>query len=141
MKYLSLSRSYYKIRIILTFCIVTILLVLVFSFLSYRFVKKLYLDQLSDQVNIVTKMISHQIDNKYLELLQVGTPTGSTVNYFKNIFRENLNNGYHSQIFIFDKNFNIIVHSDSGINANDHDPILLLSQKEISGLNTNESIV
>ena len=72
MKKLSFSKSYYKIRIIVTFCAVTILLVLVFSFLSYRFVRKLYLDQLSDQVNIVTKMISRQIDNKYLELLQVG---------------------------------------------------------------------
>ena len=141
MKYLSLSRSYYKIRIIVTFCIITILLVLVFSFLSYRFVRKLYLDQLSDQVNIVTKMISHQIDNKYLDLLQVGMPTNSTVNYFKKIFRENLNNGYHSQIFIFDKDFNIIIHSDSGIKANDHDPLLLLNQKEISDLRTNESIV
>ncbi|MGA9291022.1 MAG: ATP-binding protein [Ignavibacteriaceae bacterium] len=141
MKYLSLNRSYYKIRIIVTFCIVTIFLVLVFSFLSYRFVRKLYLDQLSDQVNIVTKMISYQIDSKYLELLQVGLPTSSTVNYFKNIFRENLNNGYHSQIFIFDKDFNIIVHSDSGITANDHDPLLLLNQNEISGLHKNESIV
>ncbi len=141
MKYLSLSRSYYKIRIIVTFCIVTILLVLVFSFLSYRFVRKLYLDQLSDQVNIVTKMISHQIDNRYLELLQVGIPTNSTVNYFKKIFWENLNNGYHSQIFIFDKDFNVIVHSDSSINANDHDPLLLLNQKEISGLHVDESIV
>ena len=141
MKYLFLSRSYYKIRIIVTFCIITILLVLVFSFLSYRFVRKLYLDQLSDQVNIVTKMISHQIDNKYLELLQVGTPISSTVDYFKKIFRENLNNGYHSQIFIFDKDFNIIVHSDSSITAKDHDPLLLLNQKEISDLHANESLV
>ena len=141
MKHLYLNRSYYKVRIIVTFCAVTILLVLVFSFLSYRFVKKLYLDQLSDQVNIVTKMISHQIDNKYLELLQVGVPTGSAVDYFKNIFRENLYNGYHSQIFIFDKDFNIIVHSDSGITANDHDPLLLLNQKEISGLHPDESVV
>ena len=141
MKHLYLSRSYYKIRIIVTFCAVTILLVLVFSFLSYRFVRKLYLDQLSDQVNIVTKMISHQIDNKYLELLQVGIPTNSTVNYFKNIFRENLNNGYHSQIFIFDKEYNVILHSDSGITANEHDPLLLLNQKEISGLQPKESAV
>ncbi len=141
MKYLSISRSYYKIRIIITFCAVTILLVLVFSFLSYRFVRKLYLDQLSDQVNIVTKMISHQIDNKYLELLQLGTPTHSTINYFKKIFNENLNNGFHSRIFIFDRDLNVVVHSNPGTATNDPDPLLLLNQKEISGLLPNESAV
>lgn len=141
MKHLSLNRSYYKIRIIVTFCAVTILLVLVFSFLSYRFVRKLYLDQLTDQVNIVTKMISHQINDRYLDILQVGAPTSLTIDYFKKIFNENLNNSYHSQIFIFDKNFKIVVHSDSGITQNDPDPLLLLNQKEISGLHPHESAV
>ncbi len=141
MKNLSFSRSYYKIRIIVTFCAVTILLVLVFSFLSYRFVRNLYLDQLSDQVNIVTKMISGQIDNKYLELLQVGSPTASTVDYFKKIFDENLYNGFHSQIFIFDKNFNIVVHSSPGISSKDGEPLLFLNQKEISDLLPDQSAV
>ena len=141
MKRLSLSRSYYKIRIIVTFCAVTILLVLVFSFLSYRFVRKLYLDQLTDQVSIVTKMISHQIDERYLDILQVGPPTKLTIDYFKKIFSENLNNGYHSQIFIFDKDFKIVVQSDPGIAQGDPAPLLLLNQKEISSLHPNESAV
>jgi signal transduction histidine kinase len=141
MKYFSLNQSYYKVRIIVTFCAVTILIVLVLSFLSYRFVRKLYLDQLSDQVNIVTKMISRQINSKYLDLLQVGAPTYSTVNYFKKIFSENLNNGFHSQIFIFDGDFHKIIGSDSGAATGSQETLLLLNQKEINGLLPGESTV
>ena len=139
MKHLTLKKSYYKIRIIITFCLVTILLVLTLSFVSYKFIKKLYLDQLSDQVNLVTKMISHQIDPKYLDLLQVGTPTISTRNYFRGIFAENLSTGFHSQIFIFDKNLNVVVRSDSIISTGGQ--LLLLNQTEISDLRPNGSAV
>jgi signal transduction histidine kinase len=138
---LSLSQSYYKIRIILTFCLVTITLVLILSFLSYRFVRELYLDQLSDQVKLATTMISRQIDRNYLDLLQVGTPLKSTSSYFANLFSENINSGFHSQIFIFNKDLGIEVSSDSNLPADKSDPILLLNQKEISGLEQGSSTV
>ena len=141
MKYLTLKQSYYKIRIIITFCLVTILLVLILSFLSYRFIKNLYLDQLRDQVNLVTKMISHQIDHKYLDLLQIGMPTNSTRDYFNEIFSENLSTGFHSEIFIFDKYLNVVVRSDSATNTGNSEPLLLLNQTEISGLKPNGSAV
>jgi signal transduction histidine kinase len=136
MKHLSLNRSYYKVRIIVTFCAVTILLILVLSFLSYRFVKKLYLDQLTDQVNIITKMISHQIDKRYLELLTLGKPAELTKDYFSDVFTKSAKDQH---IFIFDKNLNVIINSDSSIVEAKPDPFLLLNQKEISELSVKQS--
>jgi signal transduction histidine kinase len=139
MKHLSLSQSYYKTRIIVTFCAVTILLVLILSFLSYRFVRKLYLDQLSDQVNIITKTISHQIDKKYLELLTLGKPTELTNKYFEDIFFNSLNSTPGQHVFIFDKNLNVIINSDTTAIGGKLDPFLLLNQKEITGLSIDQS--
>ena len=73
------------------------------SRVGYVFIRNLYLNQLTEQVNIVTQMLTKQIDPKYLDLLSLGTPTKYTENIFRGIFLKNLKSGLHSEIFIFDK--------------------------------------
>ena len=109
------------------------------SRVGYVFIRNLYLNQLTEQVNIVTQMLTKQIDPKYLDLLSLGTPTKYTENIFRGIFLKNLKSGLHSEIFIFDKDDKIIVHSDSTILPGTSDPRLMLNQKEITGLTTGES--
>ncbi|HED05707.1 MAG TPA: HAMP domain-containing histidine kinase [Ignavibacteria bacterium] len=133
-----MNKSYYKIRIIAAFSIITIVLVIVLSRVSYMFVRNLYLDQLSEQVNVVTQMLSIQLDQKYVNLLQFGMPTEMTKNYFKGIFRKNLTSSLHSRIFIFDNHFKIIVSSDSTVKSGTIDARLLLNQKEIEQLNVHQ---
>ena len=135
------EKSYYKIRIIITFSVVTIIIVVIMSVVSYNYTRSLYLNQLGEQVNVVTKMLSEQIDEKYLDLLALGTPTKSIENYFRGIFYRNKNNRLHSEIFIFNKSFNIVVHSDSNILPGTFEPSLLINQKDIFELIPGEGTV
>ncbi|MCL5029622.1 MAG: ATP-binding protein [Bacteroidetes bacterium] len=133
------KNSYYRIRIIFSFTIFTVILVVIISRAGYVFLRNLYLNQLTEQVNIVTQMLTKQIDPKYLDLLPLGTPTKSTENIFRGIFLKNLKSGLHSEIFIFGKDDKIVVHSDSLILYGTIDPRLMLNQKEISALKVGES--
>lgn len=129
-----IENSYYRVRIILTFSAATILILVIISMVSYNYTRSLYLNQLSEQVNVVAKMLSEQIDGKYLHVLSLGLPTKSAQNYFREIFNRNKNESLHSEIFIFDKNLDVIVHSDSNTIPGAFEPGLLINQKDINGL-------
>ncbi len=135
------EKSYYRIRIIISFTVFTVILVVIISMVCYSFLRALYLNQLAEQVNTITQMISRQIPSQYTDLLSLGLPTKSTENTFRKIFLKNLPaSGGRSEIFIFDKNYKIVVNSDSSIPAGTLDSRLLLNQKEISGLHINQGI-
>ncbi|MGD8781389.1 MAG: ATP-binding protein [Ignavibacteria bacterium] len=134
-----LQKSYYRVRIILTFGLATILLVILMSRLSYKFVKDLYLSQLSEKVNVVSTLIASQISSTYLNILQLGQPTNSTLVYFQKLFQRNLSEESKIQLFVFDNNFKIIVHSDSTYNIGLTEPRLSLNEKEIFELKINQS--
>ncbi len=131
------EKYYYKVRIIIIFCVVTLIIVVLMSIVSYNYTRSLYLNQLSEEVNVVTKMLSEQIDKKYLDVLSLGTPTKSTRDYFRNIFNRS-GSKLHSEIFIFNKNFNTVVNSDTGIAAGTFEPRLLINQKDIFELSPGE---
>ena len=135
-----IGNSYYKIRVIITFGVVTIILVVIMSRVGYVFIKDLYLNQLGEQVSIVTKMISSHLDKKYLEFFNVGIPTKSADDYFREQFYKNSDSKYISEIFIFDEEFKIVVHSDPMKARGETEPKLFLNQKEIYDLVVNEAV-
>jgi signal transduction histidine kinase len=135
-----LKRSYYKIRIIAAFCLITITIVILMSRFSYLFVRNLYLDQLGEQVSTITQMLSGQLDESYVKLLDLGKPTMETEEYFRNTFRRNLPPSAQYEIFIFDNSLDIIVHPDSTVKTGTYDPRLLLNKKEINQLKINNAI-
>ena len=104
------------------------------------FVKNIYLAQLSEQVNVVTTMISKQLDQKYVNLLQLGKPTNITKSYFEKIFMRNLEPSLHSEIFIFDNDFKVVVNSDSTSKTGVIDSRLLLNQEEIEHLGLHKGV-
>ena len=134
-----IQNSYYKSRIIFTFSIITIFLVVVLALVGYLFIKDLYLVQLQEQVNIVTQMIAKQIEPSYNNLLELGSPTGTTEIYFRNLFKRNLNQQLHSEIFIFNDSLNVVVHSDPRFKFGETEPALLLNKKEIFDLKINSA--
>lgn len=134
-----LNKSYYKIRIILTFGFVTVLLVVVMSIVSYQFIKNLYLEELTDHVKTVSHLLSKQIDEAYLTLLHFGSPIETTENYFREIFDRNIRNGIAQEIFIFDDKFNLIVHSNPRVSYSKYEPRLLIYKKEIDDLQIHHS--
>jgi len=122
-----------------TFGFVTICLVLLLSRISYVFIKDLYLDQLSERVNTVSRLVASQIDKTYLNILQFGIITNSTSRYFRNTFDKSLIKDKGTKAFIFDKDFKIVVHSDSTYVLGFQESRLLLNKKEISDLSVNQS--
>ena len=132
-----IRHSYYKTRIILTFSIITIILVIVLSRVGYLFIKDLYLIQLQEQVNIVAQMIAKQIEPAYNNLLELGSPTGSSEIFFRNLLERNLDEELHSEIFIFNNNLDVVIHSDYNFMYGETEPTLLLNKKEIFDLKIN----
>ena len=122
-----------------TFGFITICLVLLLSRISYVFIKDLYLDELSERVNTVSRLVAFQIDKTYLGILQFGVATNTTSRYFRNIFEKSLINDNGAKAFIFDKEFRIVVHSDSTYVTGFQESRLLLSKKEISDMAVNQS--
>ncbi len=116
------------------------IIVVVMSYIGYFFVRNIYISQLSEQANIVSEMISKQIDKSHLEVLELGFPTSSVKAYFNELFRKNISPALHSEIFIFDENFMVIVHSDPGFKQGENESKLLLNQSEIKSLEINSAI-
>ena len=130
----NIRRSYYKSRIIFIFSLITIILVIILSRIGYIFIKDLYLTQLQEQVNIVAQMIAKQVDPIHLDLLELGTPTGTSEIYFQDLLKRNLDLKLHSEIFIFNNDLNVIVHSSRNFIYGETEPGLLLNEKEIFDL-------
>ncbi|HEX2963636.1 MAG TPA: HAMP domain-containing sensor histidine kinase [Ignavibacteriales bacterium] len=135
-----IEKSYYKIRIIFTFCLVTSALVLITSAVSYRFIKELYLGELSRQVNVSTQLLSRQLDKRYLDILHFGLPEKSVGDYFRDVFQRFLDPDLQNEAFIFDRNFTVMVHSASKASEGTQDVRLMLNRKEISELKPGQSV-
>ncbi len=133
-------KSYYKYRIVLTFSLVTILLVTVLARVSYVLVKELYLSQISSNVNKTIQLTAAQLDKTYFDFLEAGITTKSTKKYFHDFFRKSNFSELYSEIFILDNLLNVVIHSDSTKKNNTAEPRLLLNQDEIFSLNINNSI-
>lgn len=128
------QKSYYKYKIIITFSVITILLVALLSKVSYNFVKEFYLNQLANNVTKTTQLTAMQIDNAYLSFIQPGTITKTTKQYFNNLFNKQELKTIYSEAFVFDNNFNIIIHSDSTKLLGKPEARLLINENEIFNL-------
>jgi len=136
-----LQKYYLKIRIVLTFCIVTFLLVLIMSQISYHYTRDSYLTQVSNHAKTITGIMAKQIDENYTDLLKIGTPGKAINDYFKNQIKKYNTDLQTSDFFIFNDSFRILVHSNSNVLIIKPDPRLLLHQSEILNLNSHSSTV
>lgn len=138
MMFQKFNRSYYKYKIVLTFSIVTILLVIVLSQISYRFIKNLYLTQISENLNKNLTLTVGQIDKVQLEILQSDIITKSTLKYFTDFFNKSDLKNIFSEIFIFDSELKILIHSNKSELVGKVEPRLLLNEIEIHSLVQNQ---
>ena len=112
MEYEILNKNHYRNKIILTFSVVTILMVALLSKVSYDFLYDFYIDQLSENVKTNTKLTVGQIDTRYKTVLEEGLITDSALEYFEELLQSDNYEDIFSEIFLFDKNFKVLVHSD-----------------------------
>jgi signal transduction histidine kinase len=135
-----LQKYYLKIRIILTFCIVTFFLVLVMSQISYHYTRDSYLNQVSNHAKAITGILAKRIDTKYTNLLKIGVPGKAINDYFKNLFSKYENEIGQTQLFLFDDSFKILLHLSKNELRGNSEPRLLLNQNEILNLSLNASV-
>ena len=141
MKLSKFNKSYYRYKIILTFSIVTFLLIIVLSQISYSFIKSLYTTQISENLKNNLVLTFEQIDKIQLDILQSEITTNSTVKYFSDLFNRNYFKKIFSEIFIFDKELKIAVHSNKNYLVGKVESRLLLNEVEINTLKQNQTFI
>lgn len=111
-KFSEYSKQYqYRLRIILTFTLLSAGLVIIMSRVSYYFVSELYHEQLSDQVIQITEILSRDIEAEYISLLTLGNPT-STIKKVLKSKKLNQIDYKKNRAILFDRNFNILISSE-----------------------------
>ena len=128
-----LNRNYYRNKIVITFSMITVILVAVLSKVSYDFMYDFYLDQLTENVETNIKLAIGQIEPHHENALKESLLTESTKKYFERLFRGGNYENIFSEVFIFNKDFEVLVHSDPVKLTNIAEPRLLLNEKEIFG--------
>jgi len=134
-----LQKYYLKIRIVITFCVVTFLLVLIMSQISYHYSRDSYLTQVSTHARSIVGIMAKQIDKNYTSLLRIGTSGKALNDYFRNQIGKFNQDLQFADFFIFDDSFKILVHSTSNDLYKKPEPRLLLHQSEILELNLHSS--
>ena len=128
----------FKARIILTFTILTAGLVLILSRISYVSVKNIYLNQLSDQTRLLTRLSASGLNTRYLTFLDAQTPESLASRYYGDNMRTQAENMRLPNIFIFDHEFRVLVQAAAGETGR-RDARLLLSRTEIEALESGQS--
>ncbi len=127
-------------KIILTFSIVSIIIVVATARISYMFVKDIYIEQLAEQVKQYSHAISVQFKESYLRTLPLGALSPLSHTYFQDILNRNTSGSTVQEAFVFDNEFKLIVHSDAEKKLYVVESRLLLNKSEIDTLHIGESV-
>ena len=140
LKLRSLKTLSFQSRIIITFSLLTLLLVFVFTMISYYTVRTVYLEQLEHQIELFTRVISANLDSRFLEYLNAEQDNSFSKTYYEDLLIKQKNQMEFIQAFIFDKDFNLIVGMSSGGENINIQAALLLNNREVNQLLPGESI-
>ena len=125
-----------KTRIIVIFSLIALILVGSMAFISYQFVRNIYLEQIEDQIIMMNNVLAHDLNTTYLDYIQSGTDNMAFHYYQKKLNEANtvmdLNN-----VFLFNGNFEILVKAENDISP----ARLKINRNEIEGLKISGSVV
>ncbi|RMH93480.1 MAG: sensor histidine kinase [Calditrichaeota bacterium] len=133
------GRLSFRARIILTFTSLTAVLVLVFSRVGYLSVREIYLAQLADQTNLITRLIARELPPRYLTFLEEEISPASALEYYVQSLRTHREGLLLTNAFIFDDQLRILVQATPEGLPGHRDPLLLLNRTEIASLKVGES--
>ena len=139
LKLRKLQQTSFKVRLILTFSAVTIIIVVIMSRVGYVSVREIYLNQISDQCNLLTRLIATRLNSKYLVFLNESSANHLASEYYQKSITEQAQGMKLPQIFIFNGNLEVLVQSDSTNSTGRTASRLLLNRSEIMGLQIGES--
>ncbi len=132
----SLKNITIKTRIMVIFSLIALILVGSMAFISYQFVRDIYLEQIKDQIIMMNNVLAHDLNAIYLDYIQTGTDNMAFRYYQKKLSEANsvmdLNN-----VFLFNSNFEILVKAKDDISP----ARLKINRNEIDELKTSDSVV
>jgi len=127
-------------KIILVFTVIVILLVVLLSRLSYITVKEIYLSQLAEQTTILMRMVTADLETRYLDFLTVQTDSGMVKSYYLQYFSQKMEETAFEEIFIFTGDSKLLLQSQINQQGQDYLPALILNKKEIYDLGSGDII-
>ncbi len=96
-------------RIILTFTVITVLLVGLFSRLAYLTVREIYLDQLSEELQLLLRVVADHLETRYLDLLPAGLSGNEAERFYRRYLQEQTARLKLSDLFLFDRKGTLLV--------------------------------
>ncbi|MCC7431034.1 HAMP domain-containing histidine kinase [bacterium] len=131
-----IEKSYFKFQIIIVFSLISALLVGVTAKASYDFVRKIFLEQISEQTELLTKILASNLEKKYLDFLEPNDKSSVAKNYYQKILKSEVEKMQLNTAFIFDSSF--VVLADQTKITSEKETRLLLNRKEIKELKIGE---
>ncbi|MBN1408222.1 MAG: HAMP domain-containing histidine kinase [Calditrichaceae bacterium] len=118
-----------KTRIIVIFSLIALILVGSMAFISYLFVRNIYLEQIEDQIVMMNNVLANDLNQSYLDYIQSDSDNMASLYYQKKLSEANtimdLNN-----VFLFNSDFEILVKAKNEISP----ARLRINQNEIENL-------
>lgn len=102
--------------------------------MSYRFVKDIYLGQLSEQVILMAQITARSLDSRYLPLIHPADQQSLAKEYYQQTLREQIPHMNLESAFIFNQDYQILMHTDENYISTLPDARLLLNRQEIQNL-------
>ncbi len=123
-----------KSRIILVFSLISITLVGLSARLGYVTVKHIYLRQLKDQVNLLSKVLAEQLDIRFLDYVEPEVDNLAAT-YYRKSLKSLAGKMQFSKAFIFDSSLTILVGDTALASVSG----LYLNQRDIYRLKPNQT--
>ena len=127
-------------RIVITFSIMVIFLVIIFSRISYYTLREIYLNQLSEHVDFLTRDIAINLNLKYFDYLVPTSDSTVAMHYYQEQLDHHLQGMNLEQIFIFRRDLDIIFKMSKTRSEMNPTPALILNSKPIENLYIGHSI-
>jgi len=134
-----INRRFYslKFRIILIFSIITFILVGIFTRTGYFYIKKIYLNQLEEQIILITGIIGSETNPDFLDFIpKAEYQMNSTREFYQKFLADQVAKTDLTHAFIFDDKLTIVVHSHQDTLLGEMDPQLTLHKTMIQQLET-----
>ncbi len=130
----------FRTRTILLFSIITTALVIVMSRVSYYTVKEIYLNQLTDQVLLTTRVVMTRFNTQHVRYLNAKDERTMAGAYYTAYLAEQKRTLKLEDLSIFNEDLQTLASTDSGNAVGFVEPALLFSRTEIQSLGNGESV-
>lgn len=113
---------------------------MIMSRVSYYTVREIYLNQLSDQVSLTTRIVMNRFNAQHLRYLNPQDPNTLAASYYTQYMVEQKNMLQLENVSIFDTQLQTLLSTDSVRGYGMVEPILLLHRTEIENLKEGQSV-